>query len=43
MPHVHLIGRCDGGRGIVREVVDLILRARGTWESATVSYLGMEE
>lgn len=37
--HVHLIGASEGGRGIVREVVDLILRARGTWDVATAAYL----
>ncbi len=38
-PHVHHVGVADGGRGIVREVVDLILRANGTWDSATAAYL----
>jgi 3-deoxy-D-manno-octulosonate 8-phosphate phosphatase (KDO 8-P phosphatase) len=37
--HVHYVGANEGGRGIVREVVDLILRAQGRWESATASYL----
>jgi 3-deoxy-D-manno-octulosonate 8-phosphate phosphatase (KDO 8-P phosphatase) len=37
--HVHHVGACEGGRGIVREVVDLILRARGTWDVATAAYL----
>jgi 3-deoxy-D-manno-octulosonate 8-phosphate phosphatase (KDO 8-P phosphatase) len=37
--HVHHVGTCDGGRGIVREVVDLILRARGAWDAATAAYL----
>ena len=43
MPHVHHVGVRDGGRGIVREVVDMILRARGTWERATAPYLGVED
>ena len=39
LPHVHHIGASDGGRGIVREVVDLILHAHGSWEAATAAYL----
>ncbi|HJQ98732.1 MAG TPA: HAD family hydrolase [Candidatus Polarisedimenticolaceae bacterium] len=39
-PRVHWVGACEGGRGIVREAVGLILRARGAWERATASYLG---
>jgi 3-deoxy-D-manno-octulosonate 8-phosphate phosphatase (KDO 8-P phosphatase) len=37
--YVHLVGRSDGGRGIVREVVDLVLKAGGNWDTATASYL----
>jgi len=37
--HVHHVGTKDGGRGIVREVVDLILRAHGSWDRATAAYL----
>ena len=37
--HVHLVGASRGGHGIVREVVDLILRARGSWDVATAAYL----
>jgi len=39
LPHVHHVGTSDGGRGIVREVVDLILHAHGSWEAATAAYL----
>jgi len=39
LPHVHHVGQSDGGRGIVREVVDLILHAHGSWEAATAAYL----
>jgi 3-deoxy-D-manno-octulosonate 8-phosphate phosphatase (KDO 8-P phosphatase) len=42
-PHVHVVGASEGGRGIVREVVDLILKARGSWERATDPYLGGRE
>jgi 3-deoxy-D-manno-octulosonate 8-phosphate phosphatase (KDO 8-P phosphatase) len=28
-PHVHLITKCKGGRGAVREVINLILKHRG--------------
>jgi 3-deoxy-D-manno-octulosonate 8-phosphate phosphatase (KDO 8-P phosphatase) len=38
-PHVHLVGASDGGRGIVREVVDLVLKANGSWDAATAAYL----
>jgi 3-deoxy-D-manno-octulosonate 8-phosphate phosphatase (KDO 8-P phosphatase) len=38
-PHVHHVGVSEGGRGIVREVVDLILHAHGSWDSATAVYL----
>ena len=37
--HVHHVGVNDGGRGIVREVVDLILHAHGSWDAATAAYL----
>ena len=37
--HVHHVGMSDGGRGIVREVVDLILHAHGSWDAATAAYL----
>ena len=37
--HVHHVGVKDGGRGIVREVVDLILHAHGSWDAATSAYL----
>ena len=37
--HVHHVGASEGGRGIVREVVDLILHAHGSWEAATAAYL----
>lgn len=37
--YVHHVGTCDGGRGIVREVVDLVLKASGSWGAATAGYL----
>jgi len=37
--HAHHVGASEGGRGIVREVVDLILHARGNWDAATAAYL----
>jgi 3-deoxy-D-manno-octulosonate 8-phosphate phosphatase (KDO 8-P phosphatase) len=36
--HVHHVGVSAGGRGIVREVVDLVLHARGSWDAATAAY-----
>ena len=38
-PHVHHVGASAGGRGIVREVVDLVLKAGGAWDTATAAYL----
>lgn len=35
---VHLITAKKGGRGAVREVCDLILRAKGLWEKTTAEY-----
>ena len=35
----HLVTRRAGGRGAVREVTDLILKARGLWDEATKAYL----
>lgn len=40
LSRVHWVGSREGGRGIVREVVDLILRARGAWDRAAAPYLG---
>jgi len=40
--HVHWVGSCAGGRGIVRVCVDLVLRARGGWSAATARYLRTE-
>jgi 3-deoxy-D-manno-octulosonate 8-phosphate phosphatase (KDO 8-P phosphatase) len=37
--HVHHVGLSSGGRGIVREVVDIILHASGSWDAATAAYL----
>jgi 3-deoxy-D-manno-octulosonate 8-phosphate phosphatase (KDO 8-P phosphatase) len=37
--HVHHVGMSQGGYGIVREVVDLILRAHGSWDAATAAYM----
>ncbi len=39
LPYVHLVGESEGGRGIVREVVDLILHASGAWDAASAPYL----
>lgn len=38
-PRVHWVGSAEGGRGIVRETVDLILRASGAWGRAAAPYL----
>ena len=41
--HVHHVGEARGGRGIVREVVELILRAKGGWERVAAPYLAGKE
>jgi 3-deoxy-D-manno-octulosonate 8-phosphate phosphatase (KDO 8-P phosphatase) len=38
----HWVTRAPGGQGAVREVVDLLLRAQGTWNRATEPYLKEE-
>lgn len=35
----HLVTARDGGRGAVREVIELILRAQGRWEEALARYV----
>jgi 3-deoxy-D-manno-octulosonate 8-phosphate phosphatase (KDO 8-P phosphatase) len=37
--HSHLITVRAGGRGAVREVIELLLRAQGRWEEALACYL----
>ena len=34
----HYIASCNGGRGAVREVCDLILKGRGVWDEVTARY-----
>jgi 3-deoxy-D-manno-octulosonate 8-phosphate phosphatase (KDO 8-P phosphatase) len=34
------VTRCAGGDGAVREVVDLLLRAQGRWETVVHEWLG---
>jgi 3-deoxy-D-manno-octulosonate 8-phosphate phosphatase (KDO 8-P phosphatase) len=37
--HVHWIANARGGAGAARELIELILRAQGLWESVLASYL----
>ena len=37
-PHVHLVTRCCGGRGAVREICDHLLKGAGLWEDVTARY-----
>jgi len=37
---VHWVSVCPGGRGAVREFIELILKARGRWTSLVQSYGG---
>jgi 3-deoxy-D-manno-octulosonate 8-phosphate phosphatase (KDO 8-P phosphatase) len=34
----HYVTRCAGGRGAVREVIELVLRASGKWDEVTASF-----
>jgi 3-deoxy-D-manno-octulosonate 8-phosphate phosphatase (KDO 8-P phosphatase) len=36
---VHWVSRYDGGRGAAREMIELVLRARGRWDALTASFL----
>jgi 3-deoxy-D-manno-octulosonate 8-phosphate phosphatase (KDO 8-P phosphatase) len=36
---VHYVTQKEGGRGAVREVTDLILKAKNKWDEATAQYL----
>ncbi len=38
-PYMHYVTRTGGGRGAVREVAELILKAQGRWEDALRRYL----
>lgn len=37
-PFVHLVTSSPGGRGAMREVVELILKAKGLWREVTARY-----
>jgi 3-deoxy-D-manno-octulosonate 8-phosphate phosphatase (KDO 8-P phosphatase) len=37
-PRAHYVTRAPGGRGAVREVCDLVMRAQGTYEAALAPY-----
>ena len=37
--HSHIVTRRSGGRGAVREVIELILKAQGKWDEAMARYL----
>ncbi|RME38929.1 MAG: HAD-IIIA family hydrolase [Deltaproteobacteria bacterium] len=36
--HVHYVTRRPGGMGAVREICEMILKARGAWEQVTLRY-----
>src|SRR5919205_1857620 len=38
-PFAHLVTARAGGRGAVREVIELILKAQGKWEAALARYI----
>lgn len=37
-PHVHYVTQCNGGRGAVREICDLLLKETGRWENISGRY-----
>jgi 3-deoxy-D-manno-octulosonate 8-phosphate phosphatase (KDO 8-P phosphatase) len=37
--HVHLVTRAGGGRGAIREVVELILKCQGHWDRLVASFV----
>ncbi len=39
LSRVAYVTRCSGGRGAVREVVELILKAQGKWDAAIAEFL----
>ena len=36
--HVHYVSKKLGGRGAVREIIDIILKSKGLWEKVTAEY-----
>lgn len=38
----HMVTKAQGGQGAVREAVNFILKAQGTWETATERYFSQE-
>lgn len=42
-PYVHYVTNRSGGRGAVREVCDLILKARGDWQAVMAGYFLTEK
>jgi len=36
--HAHYVTRAGGGRGAVREVCDLVMRAQGNYDAALAPY-----
>ncbi len=37
--HAHITTTCSGGRGAVREVCEILLKAQGKWDAALAKYL----
>jgi 3-deoxy-D-manno-octulosonate 8-phosphate phosphatase (KDO 8-P phosphatase) len=38
LPYVHYISRKEGGRGAVREIIDMILKIKGLWDKVSEDY-----
>jgi 3-deoxy-D-manno-octulosonate 8-phosphate phosphatase (KDO 8-P phosphatase) len=41
LPHVHHVTKAPGGRGAVREVCEMILKAQGRWDSMLGDWLSV--
>jgi 3-deoxy-D-manno-octulosonate 8-phosphate phosphatase (KDO 8-P phosphatase) len=40
---VHLVASRPGGHGAVREIIEFLLRSRGSWDAVTAKYFSGEE
>jgi len=38
-PYAHYITKREGGKGAVREIIDMMLRAKGLWKEVTGDYI----
>ena len=43
IPYAHYVSNREGGRGAVREIIDLILKAQGRWDKVTRDYFNNDK